>query len=160
MSARQIAIAFGIAVIFPLLIYYGVATLHPAPNYPTIVTANLAPPANPTPQQKKNSEEQRQKWQEQQNSYTAANKEFARIQAMVSVPLGLVAILIGAYLTIQAIGTGLIFGGILSVVAGYLGYWPHLDDRIRFISLLAGFLVLLFMELWKFARTRATRGST
>jgi len=32
MLARQIAIGFGIAVIFPLLVYYGVATFYPPPN--------------------------------------------------------------------------------------------------------------------------------
>jgi hypothetical protein len=32
MLALQIAIGFGIAIIFPLLVYYGVSTFHPAPQ--------------------------------------------------------------------------------------------------------------------------------
>ena len=65
MQARRIAIAFGIAIIFPLLIYYGVATFHPAPKFQSVVTAipvgspNTTP--NATPKQKKDYDEQRQK---------------------------------------------------------------------------------------------------
>lgn len=159
MQARRIAIAFGIAVIFPLLVYYGVATLHPAPKYQSVVTATLAGvAANATPEQKKDYEEQRLKRQQQQAEYDAAAKDFARAQVVVSTPLGIAAILIGAYLTISAIGTGLIYGGIFSVAAGYWGYWQHLDDWIRFVSLLAGFLVLLFVGYHKIVRTRSDAG--
>jgi len=161
MQARRIAIAFGIAIIFPLLVYYGVATFHPAPKFQSVVTAipvgspNTTP--NATPKQKKDYDEQRQKRDDQEREYNTAAREFARIQAMISVPLGLAAILIGAYLTISAIGPGLIYGGIFSVVAGYLGYWQHLDDWIRFVSLLAGFLILLFVGYYKVAKTAQTR---
>jgi hypothetical protein len=61
--------------------------------------------------------------------------------------LGLAAILIGAYLSFQAIGTGLILGGILSVSWGYWSYWSYLDDWIRFVSLLAGFAILIFVGI-------------
>jgi len=46
MLARQIAIGFGIAIIFPLLIHYGVATFHPAPKIESSI-APLAPNATP-----------------------------------------------------------------------------------------------------------------
>ena len=73
-------------------------------------------------------------------------KEFARILIIVSTPLGVAAILVGAYLSFQAVGTGLIFGGILAISWGYWSYWWYLDDWIRFVSLLAGFAVA-FSEL-------------
>jgi len=56
MLARQIAIGFGIAVIFPLLVYYGVATIYPPPQLQYAVNATVLPP-NPTP-------EERQKYME------------------------------------------------------------------------------------------------
>ena len=142
MLARQIAIGFGITFIFPLLVYYGVSTFHPAPKLQSLVTARLVPAPNATTDERKDyAEQQRQR----QETYSEAAKEFSRILALVSTPLGLIAILIGAYLTFQAVGTGLIFGGIFTVVWGYWSYWSYLDDWIRFLSLLAGFAILLFV---------------
>ena len=34
MLARQIAIGFGIAIVFPLLVYYGVASIYTPPKLP------------------------------------------------------------------------------------------------------------------------------
>ena len=61
MLARQIAVGFGIAFIFPLLVYYGVATFCPPPKLQEFVTATLATPFNPTPEQRNEYEAQRQK---------------------------------------------------------------------------------------------------
>jgi uncharacterized membrane protein YphA (DoxX/SURF4 family) len=144
MLARQIVIGFGIAIIFPLLIHYGVSTFHSAPKLESLVAAPLPP--NATPDERKEYFAQQQQLQQQrQKAYAEAAKEFARILVSVSTPLGVAAILIGAYLSIQAVGTGLILGGILTVSWGYWNYWSYLDDWIRFASLLAGFVVLIFV---------------
>jgi hypothetical protein len=139
MLARQIAIGFGIAIILPLLIHYGVSTFHPAPRLESPI-AQLAP--NATADERKEYFAQQQ---QRQKAYAAAAKEFARILVIVATPLGIAAILIGAYLSLQAVGTGLIFGGILTVTWGYWSYWSHLDDWIRFVSLFAGFAILIFV---------------
>ena len=158
MLARQIAIGFGIAIIFPLLVYYGVATIYPPPKSPTYVAAVIVPP-NPTPEEKQQYMDQQQERQKesrvQQDAYAAAAKDFARHLVIVSAPLGVAAILIGAYLSLYAIGTGLIFAGIFTVGAGYWSYWSYLEDWVRFVSLLAGFLILLFVGYYRVAGTNA-----
>jgi hypothetical protein len=53
----------------------------------------------------------------------------------------------------------LIFGGIFSVGAGYLGYWSYLDDWVRFVSLLAGFVILLFVGYHRIAGSNTRVGS-
>jgi len=164
MLARQIAIGFGIAVIFPLLIYYGVATFHSPPKSPEINAAVvIAPGPNATADEKQNYQEQeraRQRdYREKQQANTAAAREFSRDLVFVSAPLGIAANLIGAYLPLYAIGTGLIFGGIFSVGAGYLGYWSYLDDWVRFVSLLAGFVILLFVGYHRIAGSNTRVGS-
>ena len=154
MLGRQIAIGFGIALIFPLLVYYGISTVHPAPKretfFPTIVTPLQA---TATPEERRERAEEQRKNQE---AFNAANKDFARVLVIVSTPLGVAAILIGAYLTLHAIGTGLIFGGIFTVTWGFWGYWQYLDDWVRFISLLAGFAILLFVGYRRVAAARAS----
>jgi hypothetical protein len=148
MLARQIAVGFGIALIFPLLIYYGVATFYPPPKMQTTVVASIMA-SNPTPEERqKYRDEDRERQQEQRKqkeAYDAAAKDFAHHLVIVSTPAGVAAIFIGAYLALQAIGTGLIFGGIFTVTCGYWSYWQYLDDWIRFVSLLAGFIILIFV---------------
>jgi len=155
MLARQIAIGFGIAIIFPLLVYYGVATFHPAPKVQTLIATNPLP-ANATADERKAYSDQQR---ERQEAYTAAAREFARVLILVSAPLGLAAILAGAYLTFLSVGTGLIFGGIFTVAWGYWNYWSYLDDRVRFVSLLASFAILLFVGIRRTTRTNVAKPS-
>ena len=145
MLARQIAIGFGIALIFPLLVYYGVSTFHSPPKYRMFVTVTAVQPSIPTPEQRTEYEERKLERQKQIDAFDVAARNFSRALVMVSTPLGVAAIFIGAYLSLYAIGTGLIFGGIFAVVWGYWSYWDHLDDWIRFVSLLVGFAILLFV---------------
>ncbi|HML06771.1 MAG TPA: hypothetical protein VK430_01410 [Xanthobacteraceae bacterium] len=162
MLARQIAIGFGIAVIFPLLVYYGVATIYPPPERPGVIAAVLMPP-NPTPEERQEyrekERERQQKQKEQEEAYKAAAKDFARHLIVIAAPLGYAAILIGAFLPLYAIGTGLILGGISTVGHGYFAYWQYLDDRVRFVSLLVGFLVLLFVGYYRIAGPNTRAGS-
>jgi hypothetical protein len=152
MLARQIAIGFGIAVIFPLLVYYGVATLYSPPKLPRYISALILPP-NPTPEERQHyMEQQRAEQQERQKQYEvyeAAAKEFARHLIYFAAPLGICAIVFGAYFPLYAIGTGLIIGGIFAVGCGYWNYWQYLADWIRFLSLLAGFIILLFVGYYR-----------
>jgi hypothetical protein len=160
MLARQIAIGFGIALIFPLLVYYGVASIFSRPQLPTYRSTVILP-VNPTPEERqKYQEERRAEQQEQQkrmDAYQVAAKDFARHLITIAVPLGICAILVGAYLPLYAIGTGLIIGGISTVGSGYWNYWQYLPDWMRFVSLLAGFLILLFVGYYRISgrNTRA-----
>jgi hypothetical protein len=138
MLALQIAIGFGIAIIFPLLVYYGVSTFHPAPQRrPTGLLGSDA-----TPEERKDHDERRRQESER---YDAAAKAFSKVLILTATPLGVAAIGIGAFLSIHAIGTGLVFGGIAALAFGYWTYWRYLEDWIRFVSLLAGFAMLLLV---------------
>jgi cytochrome c biogenesis protein CcdA len=160
MLARQIAIGFGIAIVFPLLVYYGVASTYTPPKLPAYVAAADAP-INPTPEERQHYLEQRQAEQQEQNrryeAYEAAAKVFAGHLIYFATPLGICAIFLGAYLPLYAIGTGLIIGGIFTVGFGYWHYWQYLADWVRFVSLLAGFIILLFVGYYRIcgSNTRA-----
>jgi hypothetical protein len=145
MLARQIAVGFGIALIFPLLVYYGVATFHPAPKREQIITATPFLQPNSTPEERREYEAQRQKRNEQQQVYDAAARDFARVVVMVATPLCIAAIFVGAYIATNSIGTGLIIRGIFAVAWGCWGYWRYLDDWIRFVSLFVGFAIPIFV---------------
>jgi hypothetical protein len=151
MLARQIAIGFGIAIIFPLLVYYGVSTFHPAPKTQDFYKTTCLVGKMSADEYRACMEKQRI----ERDAYQAAAKEFSRRLVFVATPLGVAAILIGAYVALYAIGTGLIFGGIFAVGFGYWSYWQYLDDKVRFVSLLAGFAILIFVGYYRVSGIRA-----
>jgi hypothetical protein len=62
-------------------------------------------------------------------------------------PAGLTAVLAGYLMGVNAIGIGLLTGGIFCLVCGYGGYWDALSWRVRFVSILAGLLMLLLIGI-------------
>ena len=141
MLAKKIALGFGIAIVFPMLLHYGVSTWTPQPK---LDLYELQQPYNPqaTPEEKAQRQAELQKKQEERR---IAEKRFQQHLFGVAVPLGLVALLVGAFLRLPAIGTGLMFGGIFSICDGYFNYWSELADVLKFVSLLIAFILLLFL---------------
>jgi hypothetical protein len=132
MLAKKFALAFGIAVVFPAMIHYAVSSFSTEPRWPDYHTTALID---------RNSAE----YQKKDVDYKAAEKAFEQHLFAVAVPLGLITIVVGAFLPIPAIGTGLMFGGIFSVCDGYYNYWSELSSLWKFLSLLAAFIVLLLV---------------
>jgi hypothetical protein len=141
MLARQIAVGFRVAVIFPLLIYYGVSTLSPAPKWndfqaPATYTTNM-------------SAEERIALQDKQKAdnlaYAAAERTFSLRLLCVAVPLGYAAILFGSGRAASGLRVGLMFGGIFAVSTGYWSHWSFIADWLRFVSLLIAMAVLVFV---------------
>jgi hypothetical protein len=151
MWARQAAIGLGVAIIFPLLVYYGVRTFHAPPVWSEIVTVSARVYDAQTSPEERQANEQKRRQQEQ--AYNAAAKSFARILVVVSAPLGIAAFLVGAYLANVAIGTGLILGGIFTVTHGYWEYWRFADDWLRFVSLLVALALLIFVGYRRYGST-------
>ncbi|MDD3297091.1 MAG: hypothetical protein PHU64_07035 [Candidatus Omnitrophica bacterium] len=140
MLAKRIALGFGIAIIFPMMVHYGVRTFAPKPkwqDYRVQINYNYS---NLSPEEKAKYDSDKERLNKE---YRAKQKEFEKVLFAVAVPLGIAAIIIGSLLPIQAIGTGLMFGGIFNICNGYVNYWSELNDVLRFLSLLLAFIVLL-----------------
>ncbi len=148
MLAKKIALGLGIAIVFPMLLHYGVSTFTPKPKWADYHVPGLLDPQASAEEKHQRVVEQQQK----QELRRAAEKRFEQHLFAVAVPLGLVAILCGAFLRVQAIGTGLMFGGIFSICDGYFNYWSELADVMKFLSLLAAFILLLFVGYKKLER--------
>lgn len=73
MLARLIAINFGVAVVFPLPIYYGVSTFSPAPRWNDFINPAVVVP--------KTQQVERAAW-------TEANRVFSLHLLCVAAPLG------------------------------------------------------------------------
>jgi len=150
MLAKKFALGFGIAVIFPIMIHYGVSTFVPAPKWQERYSNDYYQDySNAKPEEKAKLQQER-KQQEQQ--WKVKEKRFQRVLFSVALPLGIAAIIIGSLAAIQAVGTGLMFGGIFSLMDGYCNYWSELPDSMRFFSMLFAFIVLLYIGYKKLAK--------
>ena len=140
MLALQLVIGVGIALLFPLLIYTGVAAIKapPKPSNRTNLRAEVT-------EDDKQANRDQIRWQQEQ--LQKARVEYAKILFTVMAPAGLAAVVAGYLIGINAIGIGLLAGGILCLVYGYGGYWEALSQRVRFVSILAGLLMLLFIGI-------------
>ncbi len=143
MLAKKIALGFGIAIVFPMMIHYGVSTFSLQPKWKDYQVENYYEKhkrATPAEQEKLEAEKNRLEKERRK-----AEKRFQRNLFFVVVPLGIIVIVVGAFLSTQAIGTGLMFGGIFSVCYGYFNYWSELVDPLKFASMLVAFVVFLFV---------------
>jgi hypothetical protein len=141
MIAKKIALGFGIAIVFPLLIHYGVSTFVSSPKWEDFVPYRTYDPYASSAERAQRDAKERAR----RDAYKAAEGFFERRLFAVAVPLGLVALAVGAFLRLPAIGTGLMFGGLFSVCDGYFNYWSQLSDALKFGSLMIAFLLLLFL---------------
>jgi hypothetical protein len=153
MIAKRIALAFGVAFVFPMLVHYGVSTFVSSPKWQDYQAHSTFDPYAP-PAEK---EQREAKQQIMQGGYRAAKKHFQQRLFAVAVPLGLIVLATGAFLRPPAIGTGLMFGGIFSICDGYFNYWSELADVLKFGSLLGAFALLLFLGYRRLERKEVAR---
>ena len=158
---RQFAIAFGVAALFAILVYYGVQIFRPLPEIHEDVVVSLRITPTTPEGWKAREKEDSAKEEDYQNKLKAidrASQPFFRALIFVATPLGIAAIVVGSYLRVQAIGIGLILGGILIITRGYWGYWDHLENWFRFVSVLLGICILGFVGYCQLvmARNRST----
>ncbi len=150
MLAKKFALGFGIAIILPMLVHFGVSTFSPRPKWQDYQVEDYYQKyEKATPEGKASLKEESARLGKKRRT---DEKRFARHLFFVAVPVGLTAIILGSAAAIQAIGTGLMFGGIFTLVDGYAWYWSQLQDWMRFLSLLAAFIVLIFIGYRKLAK--------
>jgi lipopolysaccharide export LptBFGC system permease protein LptF len=153
MLARQIAIGFGVAIVFPLLVYYGVSTFSPAPKWNDFHEQVVYAP-NPTRDELIARQE---KQKAETAAWTEANRVFSLRLLCLAAPLGYLAILLGSLRIGSGLGTGFMFGGIFAATTGYWFHWSYLDDWVRFISLLIAMAVLVFVAYRQLSGTTEGR---
>jgi len=139
MTAKRFALAFGLAIILPAMIHSGVSIFSPPPRWEDYQVASMM---ESSPGDRQNMETQRR---QRETERKAALKVFQTHLFAVAVPLGLAAMLAGAFCRGPAIGAGLMFGGIFSVCNGYYNCWSELSATLRFLSLLAAMVVLIYI---------------
>ena len=148
MIAKKIALGFGIAVILPMMVHFGVSTFSPRPKRQDYQVENYYQRyKRATTNEKIELEKEKSRLNKE---FKEHKKRFQIHLFLVSAPVGIAAIIVGSVIVVQSIGTGLIFGGIFALLNGYRWYWSELQDWMRFLSLLVAFIILIFIGYRKF----------
>lgn len=142
MKGINFAIAMGIAILLPMMVIYGVKTFSPPPEWEDYHTRELyEKPAGEKITSEEKTEIARER-REASEKFSAARKQHQMHLFFTAVPVGLIAIIAGTFIRVPALGPGMVFGGVFTLVEGYLFNWQELSDPIKFVSLLIALIVL------------------
>lgn len=153
---KAFAIGLAIALILPFVAYYGGISFSPAAKYhyqnkESFVKSSL--PQDETVSKNKKSDADSPRIKQLETEYENGKKRFNKHLFLIAVPIGILSIAAGLLISVPGIGSGLMFGGIFTLIYGYFTYWGDLDVRIRFLSLFFG-LVILILVAWIDQRKR------
>lgn len=80
------------------------------------------------------------------NKYDDAREAYNKVVFIISAILGLAALIIGGIvIKVEAVSSGVMGGGILTIIYGTIRYWDHLKNIGRFLILGLVLAVLIFI---------------
>jgi hypothetical protein len=83
------------------------------------------------------------------NLFDDAQEKYSRNVFMIAVPLGILILIVGAYLfSLEAVGVGLMAGGAGTLVYGAQNYWRYADEWLKFLVSLVGLVALITFAYW------------
>lgn len=176
-SIKNILLGIAIAIVYAFLVGYGTNLINNAPDYNDFCRASAYPayPEKIVPEQRNcsyNAEVRRQAraciddggqpvydYNEQgcessvtcdfcQKKFDEADKKHTRIVFIVSGIMGIIAIAVGALIfNIEAIGAGLMGGGVLSLIYGNIVHWHNLNNWMKVIILFIALVALIYIGI-------------
>jgi len=149
MIAKKLAVGVGIAIMFPIMIHYAVKAFIPEPRLVGYQIKNYALRyKDATPEAKAKLAQERDRLSK---GYKRVREYFQWQLVILTLPAGILAIIIGSLLRVQAVGTGLMFGGILCLI--YNGYSSYSSESwVIFLYMLFAFIALVFIGYRKLAK--------
>jgi len=88
-----------------------------------------------------------------QPKFDTAQKAYYKKTFLTALPLGIVLIALGALVFgLEAVGSGLMVGGIAIIVYGTGSYWRFTDDWLKFALSLVGLIIVIWLAYFWNAR--------
>ncbi len=86
--------------------------------------------------------------------YEQERARHEKIIFIVSVIVGLLAVVMGIILEKDSVSIGILGGGILSIFYGTIRYWNQADDMLKFIILGIVLVILIWLAYKKFDKNK------
>jgi uncharacterized membrane protein YidH (DUF202 family) len=83
-------------------------------------------------------------YKECRDAYEDARNNYDMMLFIIAGIIGISIIILSVFLKLESVGSGLMGGGVLTIIYGTIRYWGRMEDYIRFIVL----GVVLFVLIW------------
>lgn len=81
--------------------------------------------------------------------FNTASEWHSRNLFFIVIPVAVVMIAIGAVLfSLEAVGAGIMAGGIITLIYGAASYWPRAGNFYRFLISLIGLVIVILVGYW------------
>ncbi len=165
MDVKKTLLTIAIALIFVFFVGYGIEVFHDSPNNedycPKIWDLKT----------KSECESAGGRWGEEikepvpkpsvcsnrigcYEEFQAAQNKHDKIVFITALIVGLIAVVVGVKLNRDSISTGILAGGVLSILYGTIRYWRHANDILKFVFLGAALAVLIWLGYKKFDKRK------
>ena len=168
---NQVFLGIGIAIILALFVGYGVYSFYPSPKYENYCNESLSskiienrgdclkvggkwelfesPSVNGTIESKGNCDSTYSCRKE----YDKASEGYNRIVFIATLIIGVIAVLVGglALKKVVSISSGVMGGGVLTIIYGTIRYWGNMPDKLRFfvLGIVLGILIWISYKTYK-----------
>lgn len=166
MNIKSIILAIAIIILTIFVTFYGINTVFPKPNYDDFcgnVSYNIPINNNATcvaqggrwsynsgPKIVGQADGYCDLYYTCQQQYTNLDRARSKNVFFLALPLGIVIVALGAFFFgLEAVGAGLMGGGVGTLIYGSGAYWPYTQNWLRFVLSLAGLSLLIwFAYFW------------
>jgi hypothetical protein len=176
MEIKNIIMGIAIIILTIFVTIYGISVFYPSPEYEDFCDENIR--SVKIIDTEKTCLDNGGKWTAQEikcvtepcaqgycdrdyvcrQNYEDARKTRAKTVFYISLPLGILILILGGFLfQLESVGAGLMGGGVGTIIYGAGGYWEYGDDIFRFIMSLLGLASVIFLTYWfnyKFGKKR------
>ena len=165
---REAAAVLVILIIFPLLVDKGTKVFLGKPSEVVAAQKQVSDiDAELNALYRQSPKYESDEWKAQQekiNELNSQRRKFADVEFVwyqsiqatrfyIALVFGLLAIIVGIFVDVPSLGTGLVLGGGFVISRGYWDYWNLISDLFAFISLLV-VLLAIAGALWHYSRNR------
>ena len=167
MRLKDILFAVAIMILTIFVTFYGINTIFPKANYDDYCGIANAPKLVQTEQECLN-ENGTWVYQERQcvttpcpqgyceyntyddcwERYEEVNQARSKYVFFLALPLGILIVILGMFFGLEAVGTGLMGGGIGTLIYGAGAFWPYTENWIRFVFSLVGLVALIWFAYY------------
>ena len=144
---KQTILAVSIAIIFTFFIGFGIETFYESPQYGDYCEEY----ARPVQLEGENVTDIKEDtcWDE----FDIARQPYERNVFIITLILGLAAVIVGGlFLTVESVGSGIMGGGVLTLIYGILRYWGDMSKYLRFAVLGLVLAILIWIGYKKFKK--------
>ena len=166
MQLKNLVIGLAIVILTTFVVVYGIQTFYERPDYEDFCEERdkIADPA--TTQEiceSKNGEWQTYEGLRQvdgiegycdlygqcRGEYDDAREKYSKTLFIITIILGIILIAVGGILfELEAVGAGIMGGGIITLIYGAGSYWQYAGDAFRFILSIVGLILVIFLAYW------------